>query len=65
MDMVVTMRLHGMVLALKNGIPAVAIDPQSGGAKIVRQAKEIGWLNAFSVDSATDEALARASALKQ
>ena len=60
MDMVVTTRLHGMVLALKNGIPAVAIDPQAGGAKIIRQANEIGWPAAYSVDSATDEALQEA-----
>jgi hypothetical protein len=57
MDMVVTTRLHGMVLALKNGVPAVAVDPQAGGAKIMRQANEIGWPAALSVDSATDKAL--------
>jgi Polysaccharide pyruvyl transferase len=60
MDMVVTTRLHGMVLALKNGIPAIAVDPQAGGAKITRQADEIGWPAAFSVDSVTDEALQEA-----
>jgi Polysaccharide pyruvyl transferase len=60
MDMVITTRLHGMVLALKNGVPAIAIDPEAGGAKITRQADEIGWPAAFSVDSATDEALQEA-----
>ncbi len=36
MDLVITTRLHGLVLALKNGVPAVAIDPIPGGFKIER-----------------------------
>jgi hypothetical protein len=59
MDAVVTTRLHGMVLALKNSIPVVAIDPMSGGAKIRRQAEIIGWPTVFDVDALTDEALQR------
>ena len=43
MDVVVTTRLHGLVLALKNGVPALAVDPIRGGAKIKRQAQAIGW----------------------
>lgn len=27
LDVVVTTRLHGLVLALKNGVPALAVDP--------------------------------------
>jgi hypothetical protein len=42
-DVVVTTRLHGLVLALKNGVPAVAIDTVRGGAKLVRQAEALGW----------------------
>ena len=49
MDMVVTTRLHGLELALKNGVPAIAVDPQAGGAKIERQAREIGWTRAGDV----------------
>jgi hypothetical protein len=60
MDMVVSTRLHGMVLALKNGVPAIAVDPQPGGAKIQRQAKEIGWPAVFNVDTCTHEALQEA-----
>jgi exopolysaccharide biosynthesis predicted pyruvyltransferase EpsI len=37
MDVVLTTRLHGMVLALKNGVPAIAIDSVAGGAKVRRQ----------------------------
>ena len=39
MDAVVTTRLHGLVLALKNRVPVVAIDPEPGGAKVRRQAQ--------------------------
>jgi hypothetical protein len=42
-DVVVTTRLHGLVLALKNGVPAVAIDTVRGGAKVTRQAGALGW----------------------
>ena len=60
MDIVVTTRLHGMVLALKNGVPVIAIDPQAGGAKIQRQAREIAWPAIFNVDTCTDTALREA-----
>ena len=43
MDAVVTTRLHGLVIAIKDGVPALAIDPVSGGAKIAQQAGAIGW----------------------
>ena len=60
MDVLVTTRLHGMVLALKNGVPAIAIDPVAGGAKIRRQAAAIGWPLAFNADELTDASLRRA-----
>ncbi|MGV2826611.1 polysaccharide pyruvyl transferase family protein [Myxosarcina sp. GI1(2024)] len=60
MDVVVTTRLHGTVLALKNGVPVVAIDAIAGGAKVSRQAKTIGWSNVFSVDNLSDEMLTKA-----
>ncbi len=59
-DLLVTTRLHGMVLALKNGVPALAIDAVPGGGKIVRQAGRIGWPLAFALDRATPQALAEA-----
>src|SRR3954454_3221638 len=40
---VVTTRLHGLVLALKHGVPALAIDPVAGGAKVSQQAAALGW----------------------
>lgn len=57
MDVVVTTRLHGMVLALKNGIPVIAVDSIRGGAKVTRQAKVLGWSQVFTVDTLSDEQL--------
>jgi polysaccharide pyruvyl transferase WcaK-like protein len=57
---VVTTRLHGLVLALKNGVPAVAVDPVRGGAKICRQAQTLGWPYAYAVDEATPARLEEA-----
>jgi hypothetical protein len=48
MNAVVTTRLHGLVLALKNGIPVVAVDPISGGAKVATQAATLGWPYVFT-----------------
>ena len=56
MDAIVSTRLHGLVLALKNGVPALALDPVPGGAKIRRQAETVGWpaiLTPEAVDDAT------------
>ena len=62
MDVVVTTRLHGTVLALKNGVPAIAIDPVAGGAKIRRQTAVIGWPVSFTADNLADQALRAALA---
>jgi hypothetical protein len=59
-DVVLTTRLHGLVLALKNGVPAVAVDPIRGGAKIRRQAETLGWPYAYVVDEATPARLEEA-----
>ena len=42
-DVVVTTRLHGLVLALKIGIPVLAVDPVAGGAKVAAQAAAWDW----------------------
>lgn len=60
MDVVLTTRLHGMVLAIKNGVPAVVVDAISGGAKVTSQAESIGWPVRLSADTMTDEDLQRA-----
>ena len=43
LDAVITTRLHGLVFAIKRGIPAVAIDAIAGGAKVSAQANSINW----------------------
>ncbi|MCK7624366.1 polysaccharide pyruvyl transferase family protein [Streptomyces sp. RS10V-4] len=43
LDAVVTTRLHGLVLALRAGTPALAVDPVEGGAKVSAQAAALGW----------------------
>jgi hypothetical protein len=43
LDLVITMRMHGLVLALKHGVPALAVDPVAGGAKVTAQAQAWHW----------------------
>ena len=57
MDLVISTRLHGMVLALKHERPVVAIDPELGGMKIRRQAERLGWPIAFDVETLTADQL--------
>ena len=59
-DVVVTTRMHGLVLALREGVPAVAIDPIAGGAKVSRQAEAVGWSTVLLAEELRDEALRRA-----
>jgi hypothetical protein len=57
MQVVLTTRLHGTVLALKAGVPVVAVDPVSGGGKVSRQARALGWPVAFDMETLNAEAL--------
>lgn len=43
MDLIITTRLHGSIIALKYKIPFIAIDPVVGGAKITKQLNIINW----------------------
>jgi hypothetical protein len=43
LDVVLTDRLHGLVLALRVGVPPIAVDPVVGGAKVTAQARACGW----------------------
>lgn len=61
-DLLVTTRLHGLVLALKHGVPAIAIDSNPQGRKVLRQATAIGWPLVFPVPDLDDADLARALA---
>lgn len=55
MDAVVTTRLHGMVVALTQGTPVVAIDPITGGAKVAHQAETLGWPCRLLADEVNSE----------
>ena len=59
MDAVVTTRLHGLVLALKHGVPALAVDPVTGGGKVTAQAQAWGWPAILQPDQLHNEALQR------
>lgn len=57
LDVLLTTRLHGLCLSLKNGVPVVAVDGIAGGDKLSKQARSLGWPEIFSVDNATDDAI--------
>jgi hypothetical protein len=56
-DVVLTTRLHGTVLALKNGVPPLVVDPVAGGAKVRRQAVTLGWPVVFDADALDERVL--------
>jgi len=58
-DVVLTTRLHGIVLALRQGVPALAIDVVPGGAKLLAQARALGWPAAVTVAALDDAELER------
>lgn len=53
MDVLLTNRLHGLVFALKAGVPVLAIDPVEGGDKVTAQAGVLGWPAVTTVDDGT------------
>jgi hypothetical protein len=56
MDVVVTTRLHGLVLGLKAGVPVLAVDPVAGGGKVTAQGKALDW-PVVAAEDAGDPAL--------
>ena len=58
-DVVLTTRLHGLVLALRAGLPALVVDPVPGGGKVLAQARALSWPAALTVDRLDDESLER------
>ncbi|WP_410578517.1 polysaccharide pyruvyl transferase family protein [Amycolatopsis sp. lyj-108] len=57
LDVVVTTRLHGLVLSLQAGVPALAIDPVEGGGKVTAQADALGWPALVRAEEAGDRAV--------
>lgn len=56
LDLVVTTRLHGLVLALRAGVPALAVDPVAGGAKVTAQARAWRWPGILAAEDTADRA---------
>ncbi|SHN74974.1 Polysaccharide pyruvyl transferase [Geodermatophilus obscurus] len=56
-DVVVSMRLHALVLGLEHGRPVVACDPISGGAKVTGQATALDWPLVVPAEELTAEVL--------
>jgi hypothetical protein len=54
-DIVVTTRLHGLALALRAGIPALAVDPVDGGGKVTAQAAAWSWPAVLPAARAADQ----------
>lgn len=57
-DVVLTTRLHGSLLALAAGKPVIAIDQIAGGAKLLPVVGRTGWPHAMAVDSVSEEGVA-------
>lgn len=57
LDVLVTSRLHGLVLGLRNGVPTVAIDVMPAGGKVTAQAAALGWTEVIGVAELTVEAI--------
>lgn len=56
LDAVVTTRLHGLVFALRAGVPALAVDPVAGGGKVSAQAAALGWPAVIPAEHVRDTA---------
>ena len=56
-DVVLTTQLQGLVLALRAGIPALAVDVIPGGSQLLAHAGALGWPAALAVDALDDAVL--------
>lgn len=56
-DIIITNRLHGLVLGLKNSVPVIVIDAVAGGGKVTAQAKVLGWPLLIPAEALTVEKL--------
>jgi hypothetical protein len=54
LDVVVTTRLHGLVLALRADVPALAVDPVAGGGKVTAQARAWRWPAILAAEDTAD-----------
>jgi Polysaccharide pyruvyl transferase len=59
-DLVITTRLHGALLALRHGIPTVVLDQIAGGGKVTAAMRHLGWPYVYPVEAGREEELERA-----
>lgn len=59
LDVLLTNRLHGLVYALRAGVPVIALDPVLGGDKVVAQAEVLGWPAVSRVEDASAQWIER------
>ena len=57
LDVILTTRLHGLVLGLKSGTPVLAIDAIRGGDKVSKQAAALGWPECHQIENVDGDAL--------
>jgi hypothetical protein len=57
LDVVITSRLHGLVLALHAGVPALAVDPVAGGGKVTAQASAWQWPSILAAEDTAEPRL--------
>lgn len=57
-DVLITNRLHGLVLSVKNKVPVVAIDSIAGGGKLTAQARSLNWPIVIPVEELDIQTLA-------
>lgn len=60
MDIVITTRLHGAVLSLRNGTPPVVIDSVPEGAKVTRQMQTLNWPLSYTIANIDEKKLTKA-----
>lgn len=60
-DLVITSRFHGAMLALRHGVPFVAIDPIRGGGKVEPLLAGRGWPHVLRADAVGDDDMVRAA----
>lgn len=59
LDVLVSTRLHGLVLGLANRVPVVAVDPVAGGGKVTAQAQAWRWPGVLPAEEARAAELER------
>ncbi|SBO42466.1 polysaccharide pyruvyl transferase family protein [Cyanobium sp. NIES-981] len=57
-DLVLTTRLHGSLLALAAGVPVIAVDQIAGGGKLTEVLGRTGWPHLFNAEACSSDQLA-------